>query len=503
MMRLRFAGVGLLLLMAAGCAGAPRGDAALQDVRFEPSAVWGTEGYFRVGQSTEGRWFFIDPEGKAFFYRGVTSVNPEGTYGGRRAKPGRYTEAVLAKYGEDPLAFRDAQLKRLRGWGFNALGAWCDDVFFDADTPLALPYTEIVEFGYVGPQIKGEGIWLPDVFDETWAAAIDAEAKRLCAPRKNSKMLIGYFTDNELSWAQWRGEDIEAQTDPSKKKDRPRPLLLQHCLSLPEDAAAYQAAWAFVLERHGSVEAAGRAWGVDLASREDVRKLTAIPAAVIVATPQKPAEAPPGSRWDNKKKKGPPPWRAITTPGFLKDQEAFSRLFAERYFRLSAEAIRRHDPNHLILGCRFGGPPGDAVLSAMRRPWVDVVSANNYRPNMRERMDVYYAGTGLPVLNGEFAYHSGLFRIHGKTPDRMAAMGAAALEELCTHPAVVGYTFYRWNAGDPAKMKPDEVTCGLVNNDDREDRLNGAVMREVNARAPEVARKQWHWITPVTGWPRE
>ncbi|MGW7754544.1 hypothetical protein ACWGK6_23960 [Streptomyces violaceusniger] len=52
---------------------------------------------------------------------------------------------------------------------------------------------------------------------------------------------------------------------------------------------------------------------------------------------------------------------------------------AEAYYRITTEAIRRHDPNHLILGDRYGTQAGvpEVVLDAMA-PYVDVLSVQTF-----------------------------------------------------------------------------------------------------------------------------
>ncbi|MCZ0975277.1 hypothetical protein O1L55_36500 [Streptomyces albulus] len=52
---------------------------------------------------------------------------------------------------------------------------------------------------------------------------------------------------------------------------------------------------------------------------------------------------------------------------------------AEAYYRITTEAIRRHDPNHLILGDRYGTRAGvpEVVLDAMA-PHVDVLSVQTF-----------------------------------------------------------------------------------------------------------------------------
>jgi hypothetical protein len=437
-------------------------------VRFQPDSFTGAAGFFRVGRDTAGRWWLVTPDDKPFFYRGVTSVNRAGRAGGRRAKDGLYAQTVdrAFDYQKSPSSFVESVEARLRSWGFNALGAWCEDTLFDR--PQGLPYTEILEFNHTPQTLKDQGVNLPDVFDPEWAKSIDALCAQLAAPRKHSPMLVGYFTDNELTWLQPSEEDLAIQTtiDAPGRDAKRKPLLLQAVLSVDPARPAYAAAWEFVLSRHGnSVEQVGRAWGVALKDSDDVRKLTAA-------------------------------GDAIYTAGYMADQNAFSSLFAERYFRLSAEAIRRHDPNHLILGCRFGAPPGSLVLAQCRRPWVDVVSANNYRHTMYERIDEYHKPLGMPVLIGEFAWASDYFTrvpIDGEPdadgdgkPDasrehRMLAKGRSSLERAITHPGLVGYTWYRWVETGPDRRPP--FMYGLVDTQDQPNPSTIQVLRTVHARA--------------------
>jgi hypothetical protein len=86
------------------------------------------------------------------------------------------------------------------------------------------------------------------------------------------------------------------------------------------------------------------------------------------------------------------------------DRSAFLRALAQQYCRVTHEAIRRYDPNHLILGSRFiNQPPPDEVLEAMQGACVDVLSINVYDdwPNS-ELLRKLHELSGKPVLISEF-----------------------------------------------------------------------------------------------------
>ncbi len=409
-------------------------------VDFEKNSMKGTPGYFRIGQSTNGQWWFIDPDGKPFFYNGVCAVNRAGTAGGRRAKPGPYAVTIDKKYNyqENPDTFVNATFEKLRTWGFNALGAWATEELFDK----GMPYTEILEFFKEGPYIEmsGSGKSIPDIFSDDWKVAIDKKARALCSPKRNSKDLVGYFTDNEIGF----GRAGDFGLDPGfKNAGRFGFSLLRETLGLDSSKAAYKKAWGFVFDRYSNLNALADAWNVQIKKQSDIQQLNK--SQVI-----------------------------IQSPAYEEDAQAFSAFYASTYFQLVNEVIKRYDPNHLILGCRFGSPPDEYILKAMK-PWVDVISQNNYRPVMYERIDYLYEVTGLPVLIGEFSWNTDLFK---KVPlpgepeggmslkERMFTRGEIVLKRAARHPAMIGYTWYRWV--QPASTN-EKFTDGLVDYQDLTD----------------------------------
>jgi len=111
-------------------------------------------------------------------------------------------------------------------------------------------------------------------------------------------------------------------------------------------------------------------------------------------------------------------------------------------------AVRKHDPNHLNLGIRFGGEPGDDVLKAVRG--FDVFSVNIYRyAPSREMLDHLYALVRKPVLIGEFhigAPDRGMAQglVQAMNQDERAAGYRYYVEQSAAHPAVVGTHWFQW-----------------------------------------------------------
>jgi len=262
-------------------------------------------GYFHTEQ-IDGRWWFISPDGNAFFSKGVDNVNfaPESD-----SSP---------KPPADPEAWARAAAEQLRIWNFNTAGAWSARQLYTT----GLVYAPVINIA----ASAGRDVWLKggvvDYFSDAFRETADRVAERMCAAHAKDPWLLGYFTDNELRWGRdWRSQET----------------LLDAYLKMPPDSPGFRQAGAFVKE-HGN------------------------------------------------------------------DAAEFVGIVAGEYARVTAEAIRRHDPNHLVLGCRFAGYPGDAVIRAAGRHF-DVISYHSYNPTPPiDRLEQIAKLTGRPTMITEFSF---------------------------------------------------------------------------------------------------
>ena len=119
-----------------------------------------------------------------------------------------------------------------------------------------------------------------------------------------------------------------------------------------------------------------------------------------------------------------------------------------RYLEIVNAAVKRHDPNHLNLGIRFGGTPPDEVIALARG--FDVYSMNKYRwAPPKDFIDRVYAIQKLPILIGEF--HFGVPE-RGLAPGLVQAMNQTErgvaysyyVEHAAEHPAIIGTHWYQW-----------------------------------------------------------
>jgi hypothetical protein len=119
-----------------------------------------------------------------------------------------------------------------------------------------------------------------------------------------------------------------------------------------------------------------------------------------------------------------------------------------RYLEIVNAAVKRHDPNHLNLGIRFGGTPPDDVIALARG--FDVYSMNKYRwAPPKDFIDRVYAIQNLPILIGEF--HFGVPE-RGLAPGLVQTMNQTErgvaysyyVEHAAGHPAIIGTHWYQW-----------------------------------------------------------
>ena len=175
------------------------------------------------------------------------------------------------------------------------------------------------------------------------------------------------------------------------------------------------------------------------------------------------------------------------------DCDAFVALLAQRYFALTAAAIKSADPDHLVLGSRFALPPARAVVDAAAAH-VDAISFNCY-DQLPDAALAHYTATGKPCLIGEFSFRaedSGLPNTGGAGPkvatqaERAEAFRryvTAALRER----SIIGYHWFE-HADQPAEGRFDgeNSNFGIVTIGDRVYDDLARAMTLLNAEAESI-----------------
>jgi len=395
-------------------------------LRFEAT------GFFRVAER-DGIWWLVTPEGHAFLSKGVNHVSFQADHAPQLGYS-PYERAVQSKYGSQE-AWAKAVVARLRGWGFNTLGAWSSPSTFTQN----LPYTV-----NLGLATRAGADWLKgavgDFFSEDFEKKMEAACRQLCGPRAEDPWLLGYFTDNELRWgADWRGKQS----------------LLEEYLRFPEGAAGRKAALAFLQQKYSDTAALNRAWGTNL------------------------------THWDDVSGR-----EQISGDAARQDQAAWQQAVARRYFATCQSAIRKADPHHLVLGCRFAGQAPDPVLRGLKDS-VDVVSFNNYGPTAPvETLRNLHRLTGRPMMLTEFSFKamdSGLPNTKGAgrpvaTQADRAEGFTRYVQGLIDLPFLVGFHWFE-HADEPKEGRFDgeNSNYGVVTIEDRPWDVLVQKMTEVNA----------------------
>ncbi|NQT52024.1 beta-galactosidase, partial [bacterium] len=286
-------------------------------------------GFFHVEQ-TGGRWWTIDPKGKPFFIVGTDHASYKGHWCEKLgyAPYGRNMQRQFP----DEAQWAESTAERLLDWGFNTVAAGHSPSLRNR----GLAWKGFVAFGSTFSNISDlcpKTTWtgFPNVFHPRFAAYCDRRAERECARYKDDPWLLGYFLDNELEWYGKEHREWSLVDEVFKKR---------------ANHTGKQALLAFLKQRYPTIERLNKAWGTAVASYGALANSTTV--------------------------------LEHTTDQGLEDKIAFLRVIAEKYFSITTAAIKRHDPNHMILGCRFAGRmPGG--LGAIAGKYCDIYTINCYR----------------------------------------------------------------------------------------------------------------------------
>lgn len=339
-------------------------------------------GFFRT-EKYKGKWSFVDPDGRLFLSFGPTTVGMnQGTpVSGREYMFAVKADAdpILAKYQgdkKDSLDFMAANLERkygadakgpffdrtydrLRSWGFNTIGGFSS---WDTMKNGKVPYTATVwaMSGHNRVPLDGNaGATQADPFDPRFATTVFGAVRAQAARVKDDPYFIGYFVGNEENWGFW--------------KNGPRSrygLILGALRQKAETSPAKRALIAQMQAKYGEVAKLNAAWGTTFAD-----------------------------------------WAAMNDPVILKDPlgeamladfSAMLRSYAGQYFKTINEQIKKLDPNHLYLGCRFAGYSPEILEAAAE--FSDVISMNIYRTSIDPAEYEVLDPIDKPILVGEFHF---------------------------------------------------------------------------------------------------
>jgi hypothetical protein len=400
--------------------------------------IHGKEGFWRIGKTSQGVWWFVSPQGKADFLNTVTTVQPfqiakqdSGPHFVSRNYNGGTTEDGNLR------AWAAETLARVQAAGFKGLGAWCNPIFHELNVPIT--------------RDLNLWAWLPEdhrkLYSPKWVEFVEKAAAQQCPPLKDNKNLVGYYLDNELDW----GDGVSGPS--------------QYFNHLAADDPNKQQVIAIIKKNWPTVEAFNTDWNQKIQNFDEL------------------------NMWDTLPHNAP---RA-----YVKLYGEWLEHLATDYFRLTTELVRKYDPNHLILGVRFKGYAPREVVRASKN-YTDAQSLNYYVNDARLDAEMFksmYDESDQPVIISEYSFHAldgrsgnrNTVGFSGQVMDQEARADGYRMmtQRLARVPYVVGADWFQWSDEPPSgrKMDGEDVNFGIVDVDDNEYDL---MTRSVQATTPTL-----------------
>ncbi|HEY3284929.1 MAG TPA: beta-galactosidase [Armatimonadota bacterium] len=393
-------------------------------------------GFFRTHKE-KGKWWLVDPDGRLFLSLGIDCIgegDPTVTTGRESMftwlpKPGDplaghvghaaglhmgprkegdtfnpYSANLQRKYGaEYKQQWPAMALSRLRSWGFNTVGNWSDGGLYRNGR---VPYVATTGVGGDHATLaSGSDYWgrMPDPFDPKFAEHAAAMARDIAARVKDDPWCLGIFVDNELSWA-------------GQGEDGGRYGLAYGALAEGPNSPGKQAFLEQLRARYSDVARLNEAWGTSFADWEALQK--------------------------------PVKLTGTLQPKQREDFSAFVKSLAHRYFQVVRDALRREDPNHLYLGCRFAWAGPEAIEAA--NELCEVVSFNIYQARVSGDYAARMAKLDKPCIIGEFhfgaldrgMFHTGL--VSTDSQKERASTYVDYLHSVLDAPTLVGCHWFQY-----------------------------------------------------------
>jgi hypothetical protein len=437
---------------------------------FRDTLALKATGFFRL-EKVDGRWWFVTPEGNPFFMNGIDTGSPHdwGYSTGLKNAAGQargsfvnlpdatvFKRAYTTQEGEPRVNFILANLQRKFGADYEA--GWTElmrkrlqvwgfnaNAKWTRSESLNLPYITVLRPAKGVRRIK----WAVDPYDDEFATQVESGVAKMLKTAKDNPNIIGHTFESEKGWDFEVVAAMLKLTEPSPAKA----AFIDHLYTrLDSDAAKL----AQLLETSD-------------VSKEALQR-TALP--------------------------------------FPEDLHPYAREFileaSKRYYRIATEIIRRHDPNHVILGSSLTPDWHNShEWSIGAVGYTDALSFDHYKEDA-EWLEPYLA-YDLPILLLEYGFvvnGRGLADFSSAVPtQRDRGLGYRRLiEGLAARPQFVGAGWFmmydqavtgRGSGGSTGERH----NFGLLNQQDQPYVEMLEEMRKTNERIYEVHSGQ---VEPFT-----
>ncbi|MEM9157416.1 MAG: hypothetical protein AAGB46_00095 [Verrucomicrobiota bacterium] len=295
-------------------------------------------GFFHT-EKIDGRWWLVTPEGNAFWGIGMSHPVTGWTEG-----------AVTFVYNGDQEAWFKDTVKRMKDLGYNCVwsGPYCPErarsgfidkrlaekVFKDAEIPYGYPVALIKHAVELEPGEKR-----PDVFSNEYKKFVQGEVEQHVIPNKDDPWIIGYyygFGSFDRDWL-WINDHLEKKGSPGRAR----------LMSVLED------------RYNGNISKLNQVYGTAFESFRALKNegMISYPNWVTLskAGRAKIPNTPEGQR-------------------IFEDAEALLGEIVEKVHALAFTEIRKHDTNHMILGCYVKEATYTEKIWRRIDPYIDVLA---------------------------------------------------------------------------------------------------------------------------------
>ena len=424
-----------------------------------PAVASSATGFYSIGKTPAGAWRLADPQGRDAYLAGVDHVKWQG-HGCARTGRNVFRETTKRKYGTKA-AWEKATLARLKEWGFNLLGAGCDEDL----RGRGMGHTIYLDIG--GRMAHAGGMkairanpgdvpcgGFPNVFDSSWPETCARVAREMCTPHRNDSALVGYFIDNELAW--WGDGRFDLECG-----------LFDQVASLPAGHSARQALDAFLSGRGEALPDVSRETKLAFLRQAAERYFSVAAAAIRAADPN---HLVMGCRFAGVNGAHAAVWEAAGRHCDVVTFNCYPWVDLDRNVALTEE----ERPDELL-----------SSAIAQRAKWAQ-------KPLLVTEWSFLALDSGLPCRHGA----GQRFRTQ-KERTRAAAIAART---FLNSPAMVGDTFFMW-VDEPywgiRPELPEDGNYGLVDENDNPYpltemfarlRSNGDAARRAGLPLPRPAR---------------
>ena len=383
------------------------------DIQFEAT------GFFRIEKAD--RWWLVTPEGNAFLGFGLNHAGYRPL--SQSANRDFWLEQFGAESQEDEAymaGFREKVRGDMDAFGFNHLGTHSSMRYYEPGFSPYVARSVFVDIPHWKEPTEKEFL---DVFSEEFESHCDATARRNAEPIRDDPYVLGYsmtdcpiFTDEDAA-------ERESNVYGAKRKGLPTwPRVLRN---LPAESSGKKAYVACVRELYrDDMSGFNSSYGTNFGSFD----------ALANAVDWRP-EADPGNA------------------GETRDNSEFLKRVVDRYYQVTSGAIRKYDPNHMILGNKINGnvPTPDFII-ALADEYMDLIfyQTFGYYDEQQEHLDRWAKITGKPFFSGDSSYSvpgEGMpdpYGPHCKDQRERARVSIEFAEKAFSRPDFVGWSHCGW-----------------------------------------------------------